>query len=452
MKRLFPYFFILIFAYGCIDTMDLPTNSGSGYTGIQNDVEKYAELFPRWTWESAGVSSICDIHIAGDGRLYIADSSADQIKVLRLSGEDAGEDYAPLQNLSYKGNPIHPLAVTTDSRYMVYYTDGGNKVYAWYQFLAQTGVTGVITTRRYSDGVNSVDISPWEYSTNPAYEAYQLVFGHDVIDSTAALIDSLKSPFLFYDPSDEPNKILNPTYASTALKKSFVSLAAGASGDLTLYITDAANDRIVRVYLLPTVLIQLSNGQKIWHYTGIYNGFIAEPGTGAGTVSDPTGMVTDVNGNLYYTQLGDYFGLHKLKAGNYESGFTLGVNEIMDLDQFIAPLDVAIDGANAIYVLDSAYNAVKKFSVSGEYSTLVGVTETWLKVQDTTWTYTESDTTWALKDTLILNVQRDMLKSATVLAAFEDVIYISDTGNQRILRYTLADDITIDLPQEWRFP
>ncbi len=444
MKILIPLLITFIFSVGCIDTMPLPTQSGDTYTGIQNDKDKYVEILPRWTWDELNLNSLQDIYFSNDGRIYMADSAAASVSVFRLSGAPESEAYAPLKNLSFDNKAYKPLAVTGDSRYMVYFTDGNDKVYAWYQFLAMADVQGIITSRRYQKDDEIVDISPGEKYSNPDYADYTLVPGFDVLDSNPALIDSLKSPFCFFDPSDQYNRILNPTYASPALKKSFVALAAGTAREQALYVADAANNRIVRVFLFPTVLVQLENGQTLWHYRGIYNGFIADPGTGAGTVSAPTGMVSDASGNLYYTQLGDYFGFHKLKSGSLGSAFTLGVNEIMDLDQFTTAMDVAVDANASIYVLDSAFNAVKKFSPIGEYLTLVGVNESWLKVTDTTW----SGDSYTVKDTLILDVQRDLLKSATVLGAYNDVIYIGDTGNRRVLRFTLADDVNIDLPDD----
>ncbi|HDR04520.1 MAG TPA: hypothetical protein ENN84_04665 [Candidatus Marinimicrobia bacterium] len=444
MKLLIPLFITVLFTVGCIDTMPLPTQSGDTYTGIQNDKDKYVEISPRWTWAELNLASLTDIYFSNDGRIYMADSAAASISVFRLSGQPENEAYAPLQNLSFENKAYKPLAVTGDSRYLVYFTDGNDKVYAWYQFLAMADVQGIITSRRYQKDGETVDISPWEKYSNPHYADFSLVPGFDLIDNNPALIDSLKSPFCFYDPADQYNRVLNPGYASPALKKSYTALAAGTAREQALYVADAANNRIVRVFLLPTVLVKLENGQTLWHYRGIYNGFIANPGTGAGTVSQPTGMVSDYSGNLYYTQLGDYFGFHKLQSGSLESAFTLGVNEIMDLDQFQAAMDIAVDADANIYVLDSALNAVKKFSPIGEFLSLIGVNETWLKVPDTTW----FGNSFTVKDTLILDVKRDLLKSAAVLGAHKDLIYIGDTGNNRILRFTLADDINIDLPDD----
>jgi hypothetical protein len=444
MKTILPFLIAIIFTAGCIDTMPLPTQSADTYTGIRGDKDKYVEILPRWTWDDLALASLHDLYFSNDGRIYAADSAAASISVYRLSGAPESEAYAPLMNLSYQGETIYPTAVTGDSRYIIYYTDGKDKVYAWYQFLAMADVQGLITSRRYQKDGETIDISPGEKQINPDYAEYELVPGYDVIDSNPALIDSLQAPFCFFDPSDQYNRLLNPTYANPALAKSFKALAAGRANEQALYVADAANDRIVRVYLLPTVLIQLKNGQTLWHYRGIFNGFIADPGTGAGTVSRPTGMVSDPGGNLYYTQLGDYFGFHKLRSGAFGSAFTLGINEIMDLGQFKAAMDVAIDANAFIYVLDSAFNAVKKFSPTGDFQTLLGVSESWLKVSDTTW----DGNTYTVKDTLILDVQRDVLNVATVLGAHKDIIYIGDTGNRRILRYTLADDITIDLPED----
>ena len=65
--------------------------------------------------------------------------------------------------------------------------------------------------------------------------------------------------------------------------------------------------RIVQIDFIRTLLLELSGGDLVWAYTGRYGSTVKGYGTGAGTVNKPLSIDTDYQGNLYYTQQGDYF-------------------------------------------------------------------------------------------------------------------------------------------------
>ena len=67
----------------------------------------------------------------------------------------------------------------------------------------------------------------------------------------------------------------------------------------------------------------------------------------------------DYSGNLYYSQAGVFFTVHKIRpvvtgaCTVYQSVFQEGINEIMDLFRFGSPADVAVDLNQNIYVANA---------------------------------------------------------------------------------------------------
>ncbi len=430
MKKLFIVVTAGLLASACVDTMKLPSlPDDAGIVVPGQGGEKYTEVLPRWDEDFLGFSDMTDMFCATDGRFYIADSADGRIHVLRASGMKEESGYEALNNPYIDGKTVKASSVCVDSRFIVFFSDGGDRVYAWNQFLAQTDVVAVVDSLTLiADGDTSM-IAPADINFLQATN-YKLDVYNNRLDTTALAIDSIAAPFTFYNPSDDLNRQINPTYA--AQPKSFRSLAPSESGsnNLFVFVNDHQNNVIVKINFIIDKLVRLKNGMYIFTYKGVFGGNVATPGTGAGTVSNMTGMASDQSGNLYYSQLGDYFGVHKIKAGSYSSVFTLGLNDIMDLDQFSSAMDVAVDKSGNIFVLDSTLNEVKKFDAAGSYVKSLAVTESWVKDGDS----------------LILVTENNVMKRPSVIAAYNDIIYIGDSGNHRILRYTLANDIDIEPP------
>ncbi|MEA3501045.1 MAG: hypothetical protein U9R41_08540 [Candidatus Marinimicrobia bacterium] len=421
--------------------------------------KQYVEITPRWQFTDLGIDFVSDIFVAKDGRFFIADSVNNNLIVIRQSGKPADNNYDVLKNPVINSETISPTAVCVDPRFIVYFVDGNDKIYAWNQFVSQTGIAGIIDSMKYTNGTDTIITTPLQ---SLELESYTSLKNTEFIDTNSTLLDSITSPYIFYDPNSPKNIQVNPSYA-TKIKK-FITLAPSSSDDKFIFAMDKYNNKLAKIDLIPSEFVSLENGQSIWTYEGVLNDFVAEEGTGGGTINNPTGMTSDNDGNLYYTQLGNYFGLHKLLSVTYNCVFNKDNHEIMQLDQFQSAIDVAADDDASIFVLDSAANLVKKFTSNGVFDKFVGVSNNWIRQPDTNvtifidsteiingddTTYTTIyDTTTTIKDTLFLEFENDVLNSATAIAEYEDVIYISDTGNRRILRYTLSTDVNIQDPDQ----
>lgn len=425
--------------------MSLPGTGETPTGGINSDPNKFVQITPDWSFDQLNLTSPVDVFSSKDGRLYIADSSENRITVIRPSGEVESGIYDSLGNLS-----ISPTSVCLDARFNVYYSDGGNKIYFWPQFSATIGIAGIVTQRYYDVHGDSVLMDP----LSGLASGFAAINNSEIIDSSqTAFIDSLMRPRVFYDPQSDLNRVglINTEndevliagdaiYASQ--NKSFVALAPAPAGELSIYTADAINNYIVKINLIPTVLVRLTNGQNVWQYIGMKEAFVATPGTGAGTVSAPVSMASDNVGNIYYTQTGDYFDVHKLSTPGYNSGFLVGIDDIMGLGEYGYARDITVSPDGSIFVLDTIDHDVKMFSSSGEFLKSVVVREEWLKLSDSTY-YGDS---LVVKDTLVLQQYPDLLNNPFALTFYNEVLYTFDNGNHRILRFTKVDDVVISDP------
>ena len=128
----------LLLILGCSETMTLPGTGEKPISGINSDPNKFARISPDWTFDQLQLTDPRDVYASKDGRLYIADSSEQRIRVIRPSGEVESGIYDTLNNLS-----IAPTSVCLDSRFNVYYTDNSDVVYFWPQFAASIGIAGI---------------------------------------------------------------------------------------------------------------------------------------------------------------------------------------------------------------------------------------------------------------------------------------------------------------------
>lgn len=440
--KIIPLLFPLLILTSCIETMELPSTGNDNPTGISEDKDAFIEITPRWTFSKLGISSLSDMETTEDGRLYLADPVNHRISVVRPSGRRETGVYEPLQQLSFQGSPLSPVSVTVDDRFILYFTNRSDTVYAWFQYLNMAGVEGIVTSFDYRVDGEIVTEKPYigEFT-----EGYTRLDHSEVLNSDPALIDSLLSIVPLYTSRDKSNReatidpidgsVLgnNPIYAS--IQKSFIAVADESVESRHIAVMDSLNNRLINFKLVPTYLLKLNNGFFVWHFKGVYDNLLASEGTGAGTISEPNSLYSDDNGNLLYTQFGNYFGFHKLRSGMYTTAFTFGTDDIMDLGRFKSPMDAVVGDDGAIFVLDSTHNAVLKFSPQGDFQKFIAIREEWIKETDTTWVNDKM----VLRDTLVQVSYHDLLDTPKALAFYNEVLYVSDNGNQRILRFTRTE-------------
>jgi len=378
------FLFLSLLVFGCGEKMPLPSVTSSPDSFGANDTS-YTHLLPDWTASSMGYFAEkpmkpVDISIGDDAYIFIADENNNRVIAASQSGE----------LLTHKGlNRIFPVenprAIDVDSKLNLLIVNGTNKIYVWNQFINISGVTAV--------AFDTLENGNFNFTSN---------FG--VIDSVLGIVP-------FYIDEDE--------------NSSFQGIAFGPAMDNTVYVTDKTNNRILKLYLGITGVVDVGR-----HYfplfSGIYIENIAEYGSGAGTVDNPQSITCDDLGNIYFTQLGGNFLVQKLnKVGDsFNAGFTLYEDPIMDLNRFLGPRDLALGAEDAIFVLDTDDNGkVSKFLNKG--------------------TKAGKPANLGKKGLVDARFQNPM----GITISDDEIVYITNTDENSIMRYqhSVSED---DIPQE----
>jgi len=290
----------------------------------------YIHSNPDWTAGSMGYSPAnpftpVDIAIGDDEYIFIADSANNKIITVSKSGL-----LVTHQNLNTIGPINSPIGIDMNSKLNLLMVNGSDTIYCWHQYFNNIGIDSVIV------GIDSTD-SSFVFSGDPS------------------LIDSISGIYPFYVDT------------SGVIPASFQGIAFGPADDNTIFVTDNANNRIIKLEMVFSTGALLKNEYLLPVFTGIYQEDIATFGSGAGTVDNPRGITTDSEGNVYFTQLGGNFFVQKLvlQGGQYVSDYELYVDPIMDLGRFGQTTDIAIGLEDAIFVVERDSGRVSKFHNKG---------------------------------------------------------------------------------------
>ena len=443
MKKL-QYFilFILIYLFviNCEYTPISMPNSNDSTKLFSTGEIKYIAMNPSWD----NFSKPLDIFISIDDYIFIADSGKNQITVLNKTGDiilkdQSGNDFSALSNL----NNISPIGLCVDSKLNVFFVDRSNTVYVWNQFINNCsnneGNDSIAVAITYRNPETSDEIRITNFLDSYALDYTGYIIVNVEYEYNQAKMDSILGVHVFYKDYDKTSS-------------EFVSIAASPLGSDNFYITDNYHQNIQNISFARSSYIKLADGTTLWQHQGYLNGLVATAGTGAGTINDPKGICTDDGGNIYYTQTGVNFGLHKISKSSdisleWNSAFTLGKNPIMDLNRFNAPCDVAVDNNGNIFVLNSGDNEVQEFDNNGNFVRKAGLREAQFEITVIDTITTESGIEYIPRDTIITEYYNDILNKPKGIFVDDGVIYIVDTGNKNIKRFKLSSDLDIEIPE-----
>ena len=331
VKIQFLLFIFLILIVGCGDKMALPPVKVSPTSFGANDTS-YIHLQPDWSAATMGYSPAqpmkpVDITIGDDSYIFIADQDNDKIIVVTESGA-----LATTNNMNKISPVVNPVSIDIDAKLNLLIVNGTNTVYVWNQFLNVTGIK-----RAAFDTTESGELN---------------------FTSDQAVLDSILGVHPFYVDANE--------------NASFRGVAFGPAEDNSVFITDQAENRILKLRILVGAAVELADrGYLFPVFQGFYEKDIASYGTGAGTVDTPEQITCDDDGNVYFTQLGGNFLVQKLRynGSTYSAAYTLYEDPIMDLNRFMGPHDIALGLNDAIFILDTADSGrVSKFYNRGSFA------------------------------------------------------------------------------------
>ena len=446
MKLRILYLFLVLLILGCIEKMTLPTAINTNTEFAAGDTT-YLIVNPVWD-ETYGFVAPIEISIAPDGHIFVADSAANCIFVLDQSG-NVLSGYDELKDLDNIDNTtVSPIDVDVDQKMNVYFIDGSNRIYRWNHYWNNVGVESFAAAAIFSNTANGDTIRlghqdpQWfELLNHPEWIMTSIEWSNE-----QTVIDSILGPHVFFEGSWARNTFADLYYESE--NNSFSGIAATLDSDNYIYAQDYHHNRIIKIILERSQYIQLSNGEFGWVHSGTFGQTVIAEGTGAGTVNVPLGIDVDYAGNLYYSQGGEFFSVHKVRPvvtgayTVYQSVFQEGTNEIMDLFRFGSPADVAVDLNQNIYVANTGGQEIQVFNSNGQLFKKAGVEEVTI---DTTMWVTHGNTDVEV-DTFIVKEMKGLLISPQAVTVDKrGVIYICDTPTSRILRYRLSNKLDEDL-------
>ena len=446
MKFRILYLSLALLILGCIEKMTLPTAINSNTEFAAGDTT-YLIVNPVWD-ETYGFVAPIEISIAPDGHIFVADSAANCIFVLDQSG-NVLSGYDDLKDLDIIDDTIvSPIDVDVDQKMNIYFIDGSDRIYRWNHYWNNVGVesfaAGAVFSNTETGDTTRLDYQDpqwFELLNHPEWIMTSIEWSNE-----QTMIDSILGPHVFFEGSWARNTFADLYYESE--NNSFSGIAATLDSDNYIYAQDYHHNRIIKILLERSQYIQLSNGELVWVHSGTFGQTVIAEGTGAGTVNLPLGIDVDYAGNLYYSQGGEFFAVHKVRPvvtgpyTVYQSVFQVGINEIMDLFRFGSPADVAVDLNQNIYVANTEGQEIQVFNSNGQLFKKAGVEEVTV---DTTMWVTHGNVDIKV-DTFIVKEMKGFLTSPQAVTVDKrGVIYICDTPTSRILRYRLSNKLDEDL-------
>ncbi|MFL2983248.1 MAG: hypothetical protein ACJZ12_02535 [Candidatus Neomarinimicrobiota bacterium] len=433
MKKLSISIFFLCFIFtSCIDRFEIPLDIESQNTSQFGAGDTtFLELSPQWD-SSYGLDQPEEISVSQDGRIFVADKGNNSILVFDQNGNRPSGFELLSDLVDFDENLISPIDVDVDRKMNVFFIDGSQKIFNWNQYWNEIGINKISASATFlhiQTGVDTIAFAGtdiWFSLLNNGDWA----ISEGTMTTNQVLIDSLIQPHIFYDGEDEMNVYLDTYYQSDVSQ--FTGLTAPADDENMIFLTDnygGQNNqyRIIQVDFKRSLILELKSGDLVWAYTGQFGGTVKGFGTGAGTVNQPLSIDVDYQGNLYYTQIGDYFPVHMIYpnlSGDfavYTSGFQPEADDIMNPILFSNPVDIAVDQNKNIYVVDNIKAHVTVFDSKGAYFKKAGYEQDSLKI---------------------------MVDPCAVAVDQRDILYVCDRGNGSIYRYQLSNVLDEDISLE----
>ncbi|MBU0518368.1 hypothetical protein KJ564_05475 [bacterium] len=414
---------VLLILSGCGQKMDLPNTPQSVAFGSGDTT--YIQLAPDWTVnDGLPLSEPCDIVIGEDGFAFVADRGNNRIACFDRVGNTLDRPWidhlADVSAWAGTGPDDVIEAIGQDEKLNLYIATGSPTIWYWNQYINEIGIQYILDSLIVYDTADQdtsfMDFGEWFYLDLETPQRYVILdaYGSDDPDR----IDSLYRPNVFFtDPN--PNR-------------KFRGVAGGP--DETVYITDLT-DRVFRLALVYDGAVILKNGFSAYTFHGEFDQDVAGWGHGMGTTIDPAGVYVQVQGSqhfIYFTQTKtgsqeNFFPVQKIReegVGDFFSAFSAS-SDIMQLDRFANPMDIWVAeqylGNNWVFVADTDSNRVQVFNPVGDFLMYAGGRP-------------------IATDSTSIEVF-DLLDTPEGVAHYEGMLYVTDTGNNRIVRYALSSDV-----------
>ena len=414
----------------CVERFEIPKiiNSESSDLFGAGDTT-YLELKPIWD-ETYGLEDPSEISIAPDGRIFVSDRMGNSIHVFNQDGSRA-QGFEPLGNLTNQnGESLYPIDVDIDGKMNVFFIDGSEIIYVWNQYWNEVGISRVSSSILFNhvetdvDTMVDFDSDVWYSMLNSDdWQIKEINFMND-----QNLIQELLKPHVFYDGKEDINLFNDAFYQPDSSR--FKGITSNSNQDNIFVVDDFGGfnnqHRIIQIDFKRRLLIELNSNDIVWVYKGEFGSSIKGFGTGSGTVNKPSSLDIDYQGNLYYTQKGEFFPVHMIipnysgDFATFNSGFEPGVNDIMDASQYGEVVDISVDNDKNVYIVDVEQKEVTIFNSKGNF---------FKNIQ-----YTVGGDSSFIMDTPVAITVDD-----------RGILYVCDEADKSIYRFKLSNNLDEDI-------
>jgi len=424
------YLTVLIVFSSCVERFEIPKiiNSESSYLFGAGDTT-YLELKPVWD-ETYGLEDPSEISVAPDGRIFVSDRLGNSIHVFNQDGSRA-QGFEPLRNLTNQnGESLYPIDVDIDGKMNVFFIDGSEIIYVWNQYWNEVGISKVSSSILFNhvetdvDTIVDFDSDVWYSMINSDdWQIKEINFMND-----QNLIQELLDPHVFYDGKEDINLFNDAFYKPDSSR--FKGITSNSNQD-NIFVADdfgGLNNqhRIIQIDFKRRLLIELNSNDTVWVYKGEFGSSIKGFGTGSGTVNKPSSLDIDYQGNLYYTQKGEFFPVHMIipnysgDFATFNSGFEPGVNDIMDASQYGEVVDISVDNDKNVYIVDIEQKEVTIFNSKGNFFKNIQYT---------------------------VGGDSSFIMNAPVAITVDDrgILYVCDEADKSIYRFKLSNNLDEDI-------
>ena len=424
------YFTVLIVFSSCVERFEIPKiiNSESSDLFGAGDTT-YLELKPVWD-ETYGLEDPSEISIAPDGRIFVSDRLGNSIHVFNQDGSRA-QGFEPLGNLTNQNSEsLYPIDVDIDGKMNVFFIDGSEIIYVWNQYWNEVGISKVSSSILFNhvetdvDTMVDFDSDVWYSMLNSDdWQIKEINFMND-----QNLIQDLLKPHVFYDGKEDINLFNDAFYQPDSSR--FKGITSNSNQDNIFVVDDFGGlnnqHRIIQIDFKRRLLIELNSNDTVWVYKGEFGSSIKGFGTGSGTVNKPSSLDIDYQGNLYYTQKGEFFPVHMIipnysgDFATFNSGFEPGVNDIMDASQYGEVVDISVDNDKNVYIVDVEQKEVTIFNSKGNFFKNIQYT---------------------------VGGDSSFIMNAPVAITVDDrgILYVCDEADKSIYRFKLSNNLDEDI-------
>ncbi len=474
---LFTAILLITMFTGCGEQPDLPASVNVNPDDFGANDTTFVRLGPDWN-SANGYDFVypTDIQVGREGYLYFVDHNTDygdggRVVQMTRSGSVLNRDL-----FADQANAEHPImGIGQDSRLNMFMVRGDSEVYIWNQYLDITGIDAILLSVDVHNPTTAETIHV-DNTTTPAWELLTLYSqGYYPIEETAvwsyeaADVDPYREEYVLYQDTSRSSTV-------------FTDVDAGVDEGQIVYLSDEYNDRVIGVWIVPDRIVLTPDGTALYTYTGVYDAgqMVASFGQGQASTNNPTGVassrLSSSQSAIFYTQRSGNYLVQKVKGSGEEWFFDFtptpaGEPEVLHLNYFGSPMAVAVAerdelGLGLFYVADSMQNRVPAFFDNGFLFREVAFDEELIDLTagdvledvlnaggflvDNGWSSAlNPDLTLdytALADTTV-RVKFSILNGPKGVATLEGVVYIADSGNDRILRFKRSD-VDSYLPDE----